>query len=101
MGLEKYIDHQGRIMDQPSTFAIWEDFCKGLTGHAHSIASGLAGLFANLHPTKLLEKLDPITLRKQMLGLAREPLLDPPPYAVGNHTPARYAVHIWNFYSGR
>ena len=25
---------------------------------------------------------------------------DPPPYIVGNHTPARYAIRLWNKYTG-
>jgi hypothetical protein len=84
LGLEKYIDRNGAIQDNPSEFGRALDVTRGVIAH-----DGEAVLESIAHPDEYLQKV------KQTL-----PLVDPPPYLVGNHTPARYAIRIWNFYSG-
>jgi triacylglycerol lipase len=78
-GLEKYIDRHGEIPEEVSEFDKWIDVGHGIAAH-----DGAAALTSIGHPLGYL---------KQVMqgGLA-----DPPPYIVGNHTPARYAIHIWN-----
>jgi triacylglycerol lipase len=83
VGLEKYIDRTGVIHDQPSEFDKAIDVSKGIVDH-----DGIAALSAIGHPAEYLS-------RARQVG----PLVDPPPYIIGNHTPARYAIHIWNYYS--
>jgi triacylglycerol lipase len=84
VGLEKYIDRTGVIHDHPSEFDKGIDVGKGIVAH-----DGIAALTAIGHPDQFLSR-----------ALQSGPLVDPPPYIIGNHTPARYAIRIWNFYSG-
>jgi triacylglycerol lipase len=84
VGLEKYIDRTGVIHDHPSEFDKGIDVGKGIAQH-----DGIAALSAIGHPAQFLSKV-----------LQGKPLVDPPPYIIGNHTPARYAIRIWNHYSG-
>jgi hypothetical protein len=83
--LEKYIDRNGAIHDQMSDFDKGMDVAQGIIAH-----DGAAAITAIGHPA-------------QYLSQARNtvPLVNPPPYIVGNHTPARYAIRIWNYYSGQ
>lgn len=83
VGLEKYIDRNGAIPDHPSEFTKGFDAFRGVIAH-----DGEAVLGAIEHPLKY---------RKEVMLTG--PYVDPPPYIVGNHTPARYAIRIWNYYS--
>jgi triacylglycerol lipase len=84
VGLEKYIGRDGSIQDSPSEFTKALDVTRGVIAHdGESVLESIA------HP-------DAFRQRVMLTG----PWIDPPPYVVGNHTPARYAIRIWNFYSG-
>jgi triacylglycerol lipase len=83
MGLEKYIDRNGAIHDHPSELIRAYDVVRGALAH-----DGDAVLSEIVHPLKYLEEV-----------VLTGPYVDPPPYIVGNHTPARYSIRIWNFYS--
>jgi pimeloyl-ACP methyl ester carboxylesterase len=88
VGVEKYIDRNGVIHDGVSNLFRLTDFGNGVRDHGGaSVLRAIADL-----PQAILAALS---------ALKREKLVDPPPYIVGNHTPARYAIHIWNHYSGR
>jgi hypothetical protein len=84
VGSEKYIDRTGTIHDDPSEFDKWIDVTQGITAH-----DGAAALIAIGHPMEFLAR------------AKQPPFVDPPAYIIGNHTPARYATHIWNNYAGR
>jgi triacylglycerol lipase len=84
VGFEKYIDRNGVIHDHPSEFDKGIDVAQGIAAH-----DGAAGVSAIGHPAQFLSR-----------AVKSERLVDPPPYIIGNHTPARYAIHIWNYYSG-
>ena len=85
VGVKKYIDRNGVIHDHPSEFDKSVDVAQGIIAH-----DGVAALLAAIgHPGKYLTRV-----------LSTEPLVDPPPYIVGNHTAAKYTVRIWNYYSG-
>ena len=84
VGAEKYIDRNGIVRDHPSELDKLTDTARGIIVH-----DGDAGLTEIGHPAQFFWQ-----VRKT------EPWVDPPPYIVGNHTPARYAIHIWNYYSG-
>jgi hypothetical protein len=84
VGVEKYIDRNGVIHDHPSEFDKSVDVAQGIIAH-----DGVAALAAIGHPGKYLTRV-----------LSTEPLVDPPPYIVGNHTATKYTVRIWNYYSG-
>ena len=83
-GLEKYIDRHGVIHDHPTGFDKGIDVAEGIIAH-----DGRSALTAIGHPQEFFAK-----AKRQV------PLVDPPPYVIGNHTAARYAIRIWNFYSG-
>jgi triacylglycerol lipase len=83
VGSEKYIDRNGIVHDHPSEFDKFTDTARGIIVH-----DGDAGLRAIGHPADFF-----FQVRRT------EPWVDPPPYIVGNHTPARYSIHIWNHYS--
>ena len=83
VGNEKYIDRNGVIRDHPSDFDKFTDTAHGIIAH-----DGQDELKEIGHPLDYFWK-----IRKMA------PFVDPPPYIVGNHTPARYAIHIWNHYS--
>ena len=84
VGNEKYIDRNAIVRDHPSEFDKSMDLAQGIIDH-----DGLSALKDIGHPADFF-------WRVRKTG----PWVDPPPYVVGNHTPARYAVHIWNYYSG-
>jgi hypothetical protein len=85
VGAEKYIDRKGVVRDDPSKFLKFTDMAHGIIAH-----DGLAALKEIGHPADFFSR-----IRKT------EPwVVDPPPYIVGNHTPARYSIRIWNYYSG-
>jgi triacylglycerol lipase len=84
VGAERYITRAGDILDHPSDFEKWVDVTPGIVEH-----DGAACISDVAHPATF------VSLAKE-----REGLVDPPPYLVGNHTPARYAIQIWNHYSG-
>jgi triacylglycerol lipase len=84
VGKEKYIDRNATVHDDPSRFDKFTDMAHGIIAH-----DGLAGLDRIGHPAQFFWKLRDTA-----------PWVDPPPYIVGNHTPARYSIHIWNHYSG-
>jgi hypothetical protein len=83
VGLEKYIDRNGCIQDHPSEFDKSVDVAQGVIAH-----DGLAVLQAIGNAREFLSA-----------ALKTEPLVDPPPYIIGNHTPNRYGIQIWNYYS--
>ena len=83
-GLEKYIDRSGVIQDHPSEFDKALDVTQGTLIH-----DGQASLKAIGHVEEFCKNV-----------ILTGPWVDPPIYMVGNHTPARYAVRIWNHYSG-
>jgi triacylglycerol lipase len=84
VGREKYIDRNAVVREHPSEFDKFADMAQGIIAH-----DGPAALKEIGHPSDLFWQ-----LRKT------GPWVDPPPYIVGNHTPARYAIRIWNCYSG-
>jgi triacylglycerol lipase len=83
VGIEKYIDRNGVIHDHPSEFDKAIDVGLGIIAHG-----GAGALSAIGQPAVFLSN-----ARKTL------PLVDPPPYIVGSHSPNRYPVHIWNQYS--
>jgi triacylglycerol lipase len=83
VGLEKYIDRNGTILDNPSELDKGFDVIQGIIAH-----DGAAALNSVGHPGVYLSRL-----------LQTLPLVDPPPHIVGNHSPSRYPIHIWNHYS--
>jgi triacylglycerol lipase len=84
VGLEKYIDRHGKIHDHPSEIEKSADVVPAIIAH-----DGTAALQAIGHPGEF---------RKRVMLTG--PYVDPPPYIVGNHSPARYPTRIWNYYSG-
>lgn len=84
VGNEKYIDRKGAVRDHPSEFDKAMDLAQGIIEH-----DGTSALKDIGHPADFFWNLR-----------ATGPWVDPPPYVVGNHTPARYATHIWNYHSG-
>jgi hypothetical protein len=84
-GWEKYIDRDGRIHEHPSELDKASDVTRGIFTHDGESALKMIG-----HPLDFCKNV-----------MRTEPLVDPPPYVLGNHTPARYAIRIWNFYSGQ
>jgi triacylglycerol lipase len=84
VGAERYINRAGEILDHPSDFDKWVDATRGIVEH-----DGVAAISDLAHPAKFVS-----------VAEERGDLPDPPPYLLGNHTPARYAIRIWNHYSG-
>jgi hypothetical protein len=84
VGAERYINRAGAILDHPSDFDKWVDATPGIVAH-----DGTAAISDTAHPAKFVS-----------VAEERGALPDPPPYLLGNHTPARYAIRIWNHYSG-
>jgi len=85
VGAERYINRAGAIFDHPSDLDKWADATPGIIEH------DTAATISNIaHPARFVS-----------LAAERGMMLDPPPYLLGNHTPARYAIRIWNHYSGR
>jgi hypothetical protein len=78
-GLEKYIDRNGVIRETVSEFDKWIDVVHGIMAH-----DGVAAVREIGHPLDHLEQ------------ALQTVFVNPPPYIVGNHTPARYAIDIWN-----
>ena len=83
VGNEKYIDRNAAVQDHPSEFDKFVDMAQGIVAHDGTTALAEIG-----HPAEYFRRI-------RNTG----PWVDPPPYIVGNHTPARYAIDIWNFYS--
>jgi len=84
VGAERYINRAGVILDHPSDLDKWVDATSGIVAH-----DGAAAASDIAHPAKFVS-----------LAEEREAPPDPPPFLLGNHTPARYAIRIWNHYSG-
>ena len=84
VGEERYINRTGAILDHPSEFDKWVDATAGVVAH-----DGTSAISEISHPAKFIS-----------LAAERGALPDPPPFLIGNHTPARYAIRIWNQYSG-
>jgi triacylglycerol lipase len=84
VGFEKYIDRTGAIRDHPTEFEKGIDVTQGIIAHDNAALLSAIG-----RPSQFLSQ-----------AMETVPLVDPPPYIIGNHTPARYAIHIWNFHSG-
>jgi len=82
-----YIDRTGVVRESISDLGKTLDVFRGSTAH-----DGAAAVLALGHP---------LVYFKKVMGdaLVGNPP-DPPPYIVGQHTPARYAVHIWNHLEG-
>lgn len=83
VGAEKYIDRAGDILEHPSDFDKWMDAARGMVAH-----DGAAALIDIAHPANFIS-----------LAVERGSPPDPPPFLLGNHTPTRYAIRIWNYYS--
>jgi triacylglycerol lipase len=84
VGAEKYISRAGKILDDPYDVEKWLDATPGIVEH-----DGSAALGDIAHPEKFIS-----------LAKDRGDLPNPPPFLLGNHTPARYTIQIWNHYSG-
>jgi len=84
VGQELYIDRDGTIHENPSDLLKAADVVQGIAAH-----DGKAILQEIAHPQEFLKRYRDARL-----------LVDPPPFIIGNHTPARYAIRIWNYYSG-
>ena len=84
VGAERFINRAGAILENPSDLDKWVDATAGILAH-----DSTAALREIAHPAKFVSI-------AQFCGVPP----DPPPFLVGNHTPARYAVRIWNHYSG-
>jgi triacylglycerol lipase len=84
VGEEKYIDRSGIVYDNRSEVDKSIDMARGILAH-----DGLSGLEEIGHPAEFFSRLR-----------STGPWVNPPPYIIGNHTPARYSIHIWNNYSG-
>src|ERR1700733_875742 len=83
VGAERYITRAGTILDHPSDFDKWLDATPGIAEH-----DGAACIHDVAHPEKFVS-----------LAKDRGAMLAPPPFLLGNHTPARYTIRIWNHYS--
>jgi hypothetical protein len=83
-GPEIYIDRNGVIHETISTFGKMADVAQGVTHH-----DGAATLAAIAQPLAYVERV----MTQDIVKLYPP---DPPAYIVGQHTPARYAIHIWN-----
>ncbi len=94
VGVEKYIDRHGSIHDSVSSAYKWSDILPGIAAHARQL--GLAALDELMHPDKL--RADMLSRFPKHIGDAPP---GAPPFLVGNHSPARYPIHIWNYYSVR
>ena len=81
VGQERYIDRRGVIHEKFHEYDKIIDVAQGIAAHAGSVLEMIGDPMKYLHTQRFGE------------------LPDPPPYIVGNHTPARYAVRIWNHYS--
>jgi triacylglycerol lipase len=84
VGAERYINRAGTILDHPSDVEKWLDATPGVMAH-----DGIAAAGSIANPAKF------VSLAAEIGAVP-----DPPPYLLGNHTPARYAIRIWNYYSG-
>jgi triacylglycerol lipase len=84
VGSERYINRAGVILDHPSDFDKWLDATPGIVEH-----DGGAAVHDIAHPSTFIS-----------LAESRGAVPDPPPFLLGNHTPARYPIRIWNHYSG-
>ena len=84
VGAVRYINRAGAILDHPSDFDKWTDATPAIV--AHDCAAAI-GDIAN--PARFVS-----------IAARRGALPDPPPFLLGNHTPARYSILIWNYYSG-
>jgi len=82
-GQELYIDRLGAIHEHPSELHKAADVVQGILDHDGA---------AILHE---------ICDAGEFLSRYRDAprLVDPPPFIIGNHTPARYSIRIWNYYS--
>ena len=84
VGQELYVDRHGAIHEHPSELHKAADVVQGILAH-----DGAALLQEVTHPREFLKHYRDAPL-----------LVDPPPFVIGNHTPARYSIRIWNYYSG-
>ncbi|HEX7287915.1 MAG TPA: lipase family protein [Candidatus Angelobacter sp.] len=84
VGKELYFDRKGALHEQPSELFKSADVVRGIVAH-----DGEGILEEIMHPREFLERYKNTV-----------PLVDPPPFIIGNHTPARYSVRIWNYYTG-
>jgi hypothetical protein len=85
LGAERYITRAGAILDHPSDLEKWLDATAGIAEH-----DGTAAISEAAHSATFVS-----------LAAKRGTVRDPPPFLVGNHTPARYAIRISNYYAGR
>jgi hypothetical protein len=73
---------EDHAVEHPSDFDKWTDVTSGIVEHdCGAVISDFA------HPLKFISLAE------------KRGAVDPPPYLLGNHTPARYAIRIWNYYS--
>jgi len=85
VGAVRYVTRAGAILDHPSDLETWIDATAGIAKH-----DGMAAIGEAVHPAAFVS-----------LAANRGTMSDPPPFLVGNHTPARYTIRIWNCYAGR
>ncbi len=85
VGVEKYINRDGNIIENPNPAEKLIDATVGAATH-----DGRVAIDAIVHPSTFVS-----------VAAERHALPDPPAFLLGNHTPARYSVRIWNHYSGR
>ena len=83
VGDERYVNRAGIILDHPTDFDKWLDATPAIVAH-----DGDAAITDIAHPANFVS-----------LAEERGDMPDPPPFLLGNHTPARYAIRIWNYYS--
>ena len=83
-GLELYVDRLVAIHKHPSDLYKASDVVQGILDHDGAAI--------------LQEIKDPRDFLNRYRDAPR--LVEPPPFIIGNHTPARYAIRIWNYYSG-
>jgi triacylglycerol lipase len=83
VGMEKYFDRRGNLHDYPSELQKAADVVQGVITHDGK---------------EILEEIrDPLDFLERY---RKAPFVNAPPFIIGNHTPARYSIRIWNYYSG-
>jgi hypothetical protein len=82
VGNEMYIDRHGVLHDHPSELVKAADVVPGVLDHDGGAVF-----------EEIKKPLDFLTL------CFKGSPVNPPPFLIGNHTPSRYAIRIWNYYT--
>jgi hypothetical protein len=82
VGIEEYFDRHGVLHEHPSELMKAADVVPGVLDH-----DGAA---------LLKEITNPLDFLTQCL---KGNLVNPPAFLIGNHSPARYPILIWNYYT--